>query len=57
MSIEEEIALKIKNSLKDLKSSNDLSENKIKCEYCGTVYDLKKTVRCPNCGASNYCKG
>ncbi len=57
MTIEEEIAQKIKQSLNNIENTNLSSDDKIKCEYCGTVYIIKDSLSCPNCGAKNTKKG
>ena len=54
--IEDEIALKIKQSLQSGNISSNIDDGKIKCEYCGTYYSLKEKQRCPNCGAVNTLK-
>lgn len=57
MTIEEEIAQKIKKSLNNIENINLTNDDDIKCEYCGTVYSIKENTSCPNCGAKNTRKG
>lgn len=57
MTIEEEIAQKIKKSLNNIENTNLTNDDDIKCEYCGTVYSIKENSSCPNCGAKNTRKG
>lgn len=52
MTLEEQIALKIKENLKN-KDYSVSQDDDIKCEYCGTKYDAKLHKNCPNCGANN----
>ena len=55
--LEDEIALKIKQSLQNKDINNNNLDGKIQCDYCGSYYELKNNTRCPNCGARNTYKG
>lgn len=57
MTIEEEIAQKIKKSLNNIEDNKLYSGDNVKCEYCGSIYSIKSNSGCPNCGAKNTKKG
>lgn len=53
MSIEDEIAQKIKQTLENKANNNINCGDTIYCEYCGSRYNIKENKNCPNCGANN----